>query len=117
MTEDSLPKSERESGNGIETFLFEYSLYLLTSARGTVDEPKIYGALRLVDGIVRLEHIYSKCPGLKKDKFLLEIKSEIQTNLDRVLKSEEEFAKFMDSLIAKFTDEIKRRYVPDSPSQ
>ncbi len=110
MIEEKKSKPDKEAETGIEAFVFEYSLFLLTAARGTIDEPKIYGALRLVDGISRLTELYSKSPAVKKDDFLLGIKAEIQANLDRVLKSEEEFARFMDGLIVKFTDEMKRRY-------
>ena len=86
--------SENSSG-GIEGFLFEYSIFLITAARGTLDEPHTYGALRLIDGIARLTNVYSKSPEIKPDKFLLEIREEIRTNLDEALKSEERLAKFM----------------------
>ena len=110
MIEENNSKSELSSEDGVESFLFEYSLFLLTAARGTIDEPKIYGALRLVDGISRLTEIYSKSADIERDEFLLGIGAEIRANLDRVLKSEDEFAQFMDNLIVKFTDEMKRRY-------
>lgn len=95
---------------GIEEFIFEYSLFLLTSARGTVDEPRLYGALRLVDGISRLTDLYSRSAELKQDEFLMGIRAEIETHLNNAMTSDEQFIRFMDDLIVKFTDEMKRRY-------
>jgi hypothetical protein len=104
------------NSSGVNDFIFEYSAFLITSARGTLDEPHTYGALRLMDGITRLIDLYSKCPEIKPDKFVLGVSDEIQANLNGtksstdLLKSEDRFAKFMDDLIIKFADEIKRRY-------
>jgi len=102
--------SHNASG-GMDDFLFEYSMFLITAARGTLDEPHTYGALRLIDGITRLTEVYSRSPEIKPDKFLLKIRQEIQTSLDRAMTSQERLTKFMDELIVKFTDEMKRRYV------
>ena len=68
------------SNSGIDDFIFEYSIFLITAARGTLDEPHTYGALRLIDGITRLTGIYSKSPEIQPDQFLLEVRHEIQTN-------------------------------------
>jgi hypothetical protein len=100
----------RKSSGGIDEFIFEYSLFLITAARGTLDEPHTYGALRLIDAITRLTEMYSKFPEMVPDKFLIEVKDEIQKNLDNAMKSEENLTKFMDGLIVKFTEEMKRRY-------
>jgi hypothetical protein len=98
------------SSESLEDFLFEYSIFLITAARGTLDEPHTYGALRLIDGITRLTELYSKSSAVKPDRFLLEIRKEIQANLDSVMKSDEAFTKFIEGLIVKFTDEMERRY-------
>lgn len=92
-----------------EERIFELSLYLLTSARGCVGEPPIYGPLRLVEGISRLVDIYSKTDSFRPDPFLQKAKKEIDENKYRVMASEEEFVAFMDKLIVEFTDELKRR--------
>ena len=94
----------------LDSFLFEYSTFLITAARGTLDEPRTYGALRLVDGISRLTEIYSRVPDIKSDEFLLQIRAEIQTNLDMAMTSEERLTEFLDGLVVKFTDEMKKRY-------
>jgi hypothetical protein len=95
---------------GAERHIFELSLFLLTAARGCVDEPKMYGPLRLVDAISRLADIYSKTDKIKPDPFLLKMKEEIDTNKYVVMSSEDDFVAFIDRLILQFTDEMKRRY-------
>jgi hypothetical protein len=95
---------------GIGDFIFEYSIFLITAARGTLDEPHTYGALRLIDGITRLTDVYSRSPEIKPDEFLLKVRQEIQLNLDRAMTSEERLTKFMDEMIVEFADEMKRRY-------
>jgi hypothetical protein len=96
--------------DALSEFIFEFSIFLITAARGTLDEPRTYGALRLIDGITRLTELYEKSEEIQPDRFLLEIRAEIQENLDQAMKSEELLIKFMDKLILKFTDEMKRRY-------
>ena len=103
--------NERDSLiDAVRDFIFEYSIFLITAARGTLDEPRTYGALRLIDGITRVTELYSKSQLIKPDKFMLEIRAEIRANLDYAMKSEELLTRFMDKLILKFTDEMKRRY-------
>ncbi len=99
-----------EESSAMDAFIFEYSIFLVTAARGTLDEPRTYGALRLIDGISRLMEMYSRVPGIKPDEFLLKMKSEIQSNLDIAMTSEERLTKFLDDLVVKFTDEMKNRY-------
>lgn len=98
------------TGDGGERHLFELSLFLLTAARGCVDEPKMYGPLRLVDALSRLVDIYSKTDKLEPDPFLLKAKEEIDTKKYLVMASEDDFVAFIDSLIVRFADEMKRRY-------
>jgi hypothetical protein len=103
--------SDNDSKESIEAFIFEYALFLLTSARGTADEPHLYGALRLIDGISRLTELYSRTTSeIKPDKFLLEVNGEIQAKLTHAMKSDDSFIQFMDGLIVKFTDEMMKRY-------
>jgi hypothetical protein len=104
--------SEKKVTGRSEEFLFEYSLFLLTSARGLVGEPRLYGALRLLDGISRLTDLYSTTDKILPDPFLLKVKAGIDANVNKVMKSDEEFIRFMDDLIVKFTEEMKKRYSP-----
>lgn len=91
-------------------YLFGLALFLLTSARGCVDEPLMYGPLRLLDAISRLVNLskYGEC--IEEDPFLLKAKEKIDQNKYMVMSSEEKFVEFMDHLIREFTVELKRRY-------
>ena len=90
-------------------FVFGLAVSLLTSARGCMDEPKIYGPLRLIEALSALTNIYDY-DVMEKDEFLLKAKTEIDTLLvPAVMQSEEEFTKMLDDLIRRFTVELKKR--------
>jgi nitroreductase len=113
MEKDERPATGSELANEVTTpeqYIFELALFLLTAARGCVDEPHIYGPLRLVDAVSRLTKLYSKTDLLKSDDFLIRAQKKIDENELQVMASEEAFVKFIDDLIAEFIDELKRRY-------
>ncbi len=90
-------------------FVFNLSTYLLTSARGCIDEPLLYGPLRLIEALSRLATLSRHARCVEKDDFLLAAKKKIDDNKYVVMQSEEEFEKFLDSMIREFTTELKRR--------
>jgi nitroreductase len=92
-----------------EEYLFDFAVFLVTAARGITSEPRHYGAIRLLDAISKITGLYSTTTALKPDKFLLEEKSKIDTNLDTSMVSEEEFMRFIDGLVQDFTDELLKR--------
>ncbi len=87
--------------------LFDLTLFFLTAARGCVDEPQIYGPLRLIDGLSRVLQIQN-ITGVN-DPFLLSLKKEIDEKKYVVMASEEKFIKFIDELIKKSVGELKKR--------
>ena len=89
--------------------LFELATFLATSARGCVDEPPLYGPLRLIDGISRLAELpkYASC--LSRDSFLEEVKKKIDENRGLVMYDQERFVRFLDGLVIDFAQEVKRR--------
>jgi hypothetical protein len=87
---------------------FGLATYLLASARGCVDEPKLYGPLRLVEAISRLVAL-TETADFAKDEFLIQAKEKIDANKHLVMESEEEFTKFLDDLLREFTQELKKR--------
>ncbi len=99
-TEEPLNSSE---------YVYDLATYLLASARGCIEEPLLYGPLRLIEALSRLVTISQYAPCVKKDEFLLAAKRKIDQNKYVVMQSEEEFTKFLDSLIKEFTTELKRR--------
>jgi hypothetical protein len=92
-----------------EQFLFEYSLYLLTAAQGSMSEPHIYATLRLLEGISRLTELYSTTTSVRSDDFLISAKKEIDANKHKAMVSEKEYEAFIDGMVRKFADELKRR--------
>lgn len=92
-----------------EQYLFGLAMYMLTSARGLVDEPTMYGPLRLVESISRLIELpeYASC--IKQDSFLSAMKRKVDKNKFEVMASEEKFVNFLDELIREFAAEMKRR--------
>lgn len=88
--------------------VFGLATYLLASARGCVDEPKLYGPLRLVEAISRLVAL-TESSDFAKDEFLIQAKEKIDANKHLVLESDEEFTKFLDDLLREFTQELKKR--------
>ncbi len=92
-----------------EQFLFEYALFLLTAAHGIPNEPRVYGAIRLLDAACKITGLYSTSNALKLDPFLLEAKRKIDKELDTAMTSEEEFMHFIDGLTDDFTMELMKR--------
>lgn len=84
---------------------FELLCYILTSARGLMDEPKMYGPFRLVDTASRLISILEK-HGMA-DNFLKREREKIDEGKCSVMESEEKFREFLDELILDFTEELK----------
>lgn len=107
---NSLPQSHTP-----EQFLFEYALFLLTAARGIMDEPRVYGAIRLVDAVSKLTGLFSTTRGLQPDPFLLEAGKKIDGELDTALTSDEEFMAFIDGLVHDFAHEMLKRYGKATP--
>jgi hypothetical protein len=90
-------------------FVFGLAVSLLTSARGCMDEPRVYGPLRLIEALSALTNIFDY-DVIEKDEFLLNAKNEIDNKLvPAVMQSEEDFTKMLDDLIRRFTIELKKR--------
>ena len=98
------------SSRSPEQFLLEYALFLLTAAHGILDEPRVYGGIRLVDAVSKLTGLYPTTSGLMADPFLMQAKKKIDAKLDTALTSDEEFMQFIDALASEFTDELMKRY-------
>jgi len=93
-----------------DQFLLEYAMFLLTAAQGIPNEPRLYGAIRLLDAISKITGLYATTIGLKPDPFLVEAKKRVDAALDTALSSEEEFISAINSLVDDFTRELTKRY-------
>ena len=84
---------------------FALLAFLVTSARNCVEEPKLYGPFRLIDGASRLIGILEEAG--EADEFLVEIKEKIEDNKYSVMSDKKEFIKFLDHLTLDFADKLK----------
>lgn len=84
---------------------FELLSFLITSARGLIDEPQIYGPLRLLDAAVKLINIMEE-EGRLTDE-LREIRQLILEKSDLVIRDEKAFMEFLDELSLKIARIIK----------
>ena len=83
--------------------LFEHAVYLVASARDCLDEPLIYGPLRLIEGVSRL------IDALPADAFLQAQKQVIDREKWEVMGDRERFAEWLDEILRQFAAESKRR--------
>jgi nitroreductase len=116
MSKDSTAANGSATSMSPEQYLFEYTLFLLTAARGVTSEPRTYGAIRLLDAISKLTGLYSLTNAVKPDPFIIEAKKKIDTQLDTAMASEEDFMRFIDGLVGQFANELKKRYGRAVPS-
>jgi hypothetical protein len=81
--------------------------FLLTSARGCVDEPKMYGPFRLLDASRRLIDVL-EARGLA-DGFLREIRIKMDETEGLIdLKDEKRFIESLDDLILALVKEVEK---------
>jgi len=80
--------------------------FLIVSARNCVEEPKLYGPFRLIDGASKLIEILEG-EGLA-DGFLLKLRKKIEDKKFSVMSSKDEFTQFLDDLTLDFADELTK---------
>lgn len=105
---DDEDMGNKKKGEGNE-YLFELATFLAVSASGCIDAPPNYGALRLIEALSRLADLpkYSSC--LSEDKFLMDIKKDIDEKSSLILSNTEKFRRFIDELVSLFATELKER--------
>jgi len=86
---------------------FQLLSFLITSARGCVDEPKLYGPLRLLDAASRLIEIMEE-EGKSTDE-ISKLKELIEENIDILMYDEEEFIRLLDNLTRQLAKIIKNQ--------
>lgn len=88
--------------------LFRHLCYLVSSAVGLVDEPRLYGPFRLVDAAERMIDIMSEL-GLG-DSFLTDLREFIAGEKDKVMTDEPGFLAFLDEAVRRLAEELPRRF-------
>jgi len=83
--------------------------FMVVSARELVNEPKIYGPMRLVEATQRLIHL-AECQGIQHE-LLTEVINRIREYpLNTLPEGEERFIKFMDDLVAFLASWVEQFY-------
>jgi len=90
--------------------IFDLATYLVAGARDCVDEPLIYGPLRMLEGVNRIIMMGESDPRYR-DEFLSKMRSRVTTDVLKVMSDREEFKKALDDLLLEFAAESKRRTV------
>ena len=98
-----------KSSTGMEDELnsdfFNLLAFLVTSARNCIEEPKLYGPFRLVDGASRLIGILEEAH--MADEFFVEVRKKIEDGKYSVMDDKSEFTKFLDDLTLDFVEKLK----------
>ena len=98
-----------KSSTGMEDELnsdfFNLLAFLVTSARNCIEEPKLYGPFRLVDGASRLIGILEEAH--MAGEFFVEVRKKIEDGKYSVMDDKSEFIKFLDDLTLDFVDKLK----------
>ena len=89
--------------------LFEFILYLVTSARLSLDEKAIYGSFRLLEGASRLIEAAGEVPGLDPDDFLRAKRDAIDQNKARMMLDKEGYRTWLTELASELASEAVRR--------
>jgi nitroreductase len=110
-------ENTKEDENDGYSSLFDLALFILTSARTTIDESSRYGPKRLVDTLIRVLDIpkaslVQKSGDQGDEQFLSSIRAELARRSDLRSSSmvyTKEFKDFLDNLIDRFVAEMERR--------
>lgn len=84
---------------------FKLLSFLITSARGCVDEPPLYGTLRLIDAASRLIEIMKEEGKATED--IIRLQKMIRENMNLVMYDEKAYIEFLDSLVKELAKIIK----------
>lgn len=90
--------------------IFDLATYLVASARDCVDEPLIYGSLRMLEGVNRIIQMGEGDPRFH-DEFLSRKAGGVSNDILKVMSDRDEFRKALDVLLLEFAEELKRRTV------
>lgn len=92
-----------------EDRLLEFVLYLVTSARLSLDERAIYGSFRLIEGASRLIEAADEIAGLEADGMLQAVRDSIEQNKARMMLDKEGYRDWLADLASELASEAVRR--------
>jgi len=82
--------------------------YMLTSARGLLDEPQAYGPFRLVEGISRLCELLEK-EDVADSTFLSRLRARIDESKFSVISDPDTFTQMLDEVVLDYAKKLKER--------
>ena len=89
--------------------LFDFILYLVTSARISLDERAIYGSFRLLEGASRIIEAAEGMPGLDVDDFLRAQRNSIDRNKARMMLDKDGYRTWLTELATGLASESVKR--------
>lgn len=97
--------------NTISDEEFKYEIikliaYMISSARGLILEPKLYGPLRLIDSVSRLIEMLNKKKLVTRE--LLELKKKIDSKKMVLMSDKEKFVELLDELVSDVTRTLEK---------
>jgi hypothetical protein len=92
-----------------EDALFELVLYIVASARLTLDETTTYGSFRLIEAASRLLQIAGTTWDVDVDGLLAEAQTRIDSDKLLWLQGPDPYKQFLTELVMNLTDEATRR--------
>jgi len=88
---------------------FELLTFLVTSARGCVDEPESYGTFRLIDAASRLLEFLLKSEEVEDREFYSHLKEEIDEKKLWLTTDVEAYFNFLGEVTRRVTKQLKKR--------
>ncbi len=92
-----------------DEFLFEFVLYLIASARLSLDELPVLGSFRLVEAAGRIIDVAERIPGLHSDDFLRDIRATIERSKMKVMLDREGYLSDLTDVATSLAAEAVRR--------
>ncbi len=77
--------------------------HLLTSARGCIEEPPLYGPLRLLEAYSLLLHMLKR---EETDEFYYQLDEQVENLKDKCMGHEKQFIEGLDQVLEALTDHI-----------
>lgn len=93
--------------SGLDEGLFELIGYLLTSARGLLDEPAEYGPFRLVEAVSRLSGLMAE-GGSRHEEFLRRMQRTVDEGKLSLMTDPQAFTRLLDQAVIEYTRRLKQ---------
>jgi hypothetical protein len=93
--------------SGLDEGLFDLMGYLLTSARGLLDEPAEYGPFRLMEAVSRLCGLMAE-GGSRHEEFLRRMQRTVDAGKLSLMTDPQAFTLLLDQAVIEYTRRLKQ---------